>query len=213
MLVEGGAEPIAERILDVLREPFDLGTGNPITITTSIGIATGDREAASDLLRDADIALYEAKGAGRNRYRRVPARDAHRGARPARAGERPARRAGAAELFLVYQPILDLETGQVQAAEALLRWQHATRGLVPPTEFIALAEDSGVIVDIGAWVLETACEQAAAVDRRGLADQDVGQRLGAPARRPGPRAHRLPRAATARASIPTSSCSRSPRRR
>jgi EAL domain-containing protein (putative c-di-GMP-specific phosphodiesterase class I) len=65
------------------------------------------------------------------------------------------------ELFLVYQPILDLEAGEVSAAEALLRWQHATRGLVPPTEFIALAEESGVIVDIGAWVLETACEQAA----------------------------------------------------
>ena len=68
VLVEGGANEIAERILDVLREPFDLGTGTPISITTSIGIATGDREAAKDLLRDADIALYEAKGAGRNRY-------------------------------------------------------------------------------------------------------------------------------------------------
>jgi EAL domain-containing protein (putative c-di-GMP-specific phosphodiesterase class I) len=65
------------------------------------------------------------------------------------------------ELFVVYQPILDLETGEVTAAEALLRWQHATRGLVPPTEFIALAEDSGLIVEIGAWVLETAAEQAA----------------------------------------------------
>jgi diguanylate cyclase (GGDEF)-like protein len=70
VLVEGGANEIAERILAVLREPFDLGrgTGTPISITTSIGIASGDREAAKDLLRDADIALYEAKGAGRNRY-------------------------------------------------------------------------------------------------------------------------------------------------
>jgi diguanylate cyclase (GGDEF)-like protein len=68
VLVEGGAAQIAERILAVLREPFDLGTGTPISITTSIGIASGDREAAKDLLRDADIALYEAKGAGRNRY-------------------------------------------------------------------------------------------------------------------------------------------------
>ncbi len=69
VLVEGGAEKIAERIVDVLQEPFDLGAGSsPVTITASIGIASGDREAAKDLLRDADIALYEAKGAGRNRY-------------------------------------------------------------------------------------------------------------------------------------------------
>ena len=161
VLVEGGAETIARRILDVLREPFDLGTGSPITITTSIGIATGDREAAKDLLRDADIALYEAKGAGRNRFAEFR-HEMHIAAHDRMALQSDLRGALARnELFLVYQPILDLETGAVTAAEALLRWQHATRGLVPPTEFIALAEDSGVIVDIGAWVLETACEQAA----------------------------------------------------
>ena len=190
VLVEGGADLVAERILTVLREPFDLGTGNPITITTSIGIATGDREAARDLLRDADIALYEAKGAGRNRIAEFR-HEMHIAAHDRLALGSDLRGALARrELFLVYQPILDLETGEVKAAEALLRWQHATRGLVPPTEFIALAEDSGVIVDIGAWVLETACEQAAQWTARGLADQDVGQRLGAPARRSGPRAYR-----------------------
>jgi diguanylate cyclase (GGDEF)-like protein len=161
VLVQGGADLIARRILAVLREPFDLGTGNPITITTSIGIATGDREAARDLLRDADIALYEAKGAGRNRIAEFR-HEMHIAAHDRLALESDLRGALARrELFLVYQPILDLESGAVTAAEALLRWQHATRGLVPPTEFIALAEESGVIVDIGAWVLETACEQAA----------------------------------------------------
>jgi diguanylate cyclase (GGDEF)-like protein len=161
VLVQGGADLIARRILAVLREPFDLGTGNPITITTSIGIATGDREAARDLLRDADIALYEAKGAGRNRIAEFR-HEMHIAAHDRLALESDLRGALArSELFLVYQPILDLESGAVTAAEALLRWQHATRGLVPPTEFIALAEESGVIVDIGAWVLETACEQAA----------------------------------------------------
>jgi diguanylate cyclase (GGDEF)-like protein len=161
VLVEGGANEVAERILEVLREPFDLGTGTPISITTSIGIASGDREAAKDLLRDADIALYEAKGAGRNRYAEFR-HEMHIAAHDRLALENDLRGAIARhELFLVYQPILNLDSGRIVAAEALLRWQHATRGLVPPSEFIALAEDSGLIMEIGAWVLETACEQAA----------------------------------------------------
>ena len=161
VLVEGEAAQIAERILGVLREPFDLGTGSTISVTTSIGIASGDRKAAKDLLRDADIALYEAKGAGRNRYAEFR-HEMHIAAHDRLALENDLRGAIARdELFLVYQPILDLETGEVTAAEALLRWQHATRGLVPPTEFIGLAEESGLIMDIGAWVLETAAEQAA----------------------------------------------------
>ncbi|RKQ84922.1 diguanylate cyclase (GGDEF)-like protein [Solirubrobacter pauli] len=168
VLVEGGAEKIAERIVDVLREPFAIGTGSPVTITASVGIATGDREAAKDLLRDADIALYEAKGAGRNRYAEFR-HEMHIAAHERLELEsdlRGAARRG--ELFLVYQPILELANGEVKAAEALLRWQHPTRGLIPPTEFIALAEESGVIVEVGAWVLDTACEQAAQWAQAGM---------------------------------------------
>ena len=199
VLVEGGAAHIAERILDVLREPFDLGTGTPISVTTSIGIATGDRDAAKDLLRDADIALYEAKGAGRNRYAEFR-HEMHIAAHDRLALENDLRGAIARdELFLVYQPILDLDTGEVTAAEALLRWQHATRGLVPPTEFIALAEESGLIVEIGAWVLEIAAEQAARVGRQRHADRHLGQRLRAPARRSRPAGRGRARAAPLRA--------------
>jgi diguanylate cyclase (GGDEF)-like protein len=163
VLVEGEPELVAKRILAVLREPFDLGTAHgPVGITTSIGIASGGREAARDLLRDADIALYEAKGAGRNRYAEFR-HEMHIAAHDRLALQTDLTHAIARdELFVVYQPVLDLESGTVVAAEALLRWQHSTRGLVPPAEFIALAEDSGLIVDVGAWVLERACAQAAA---------------------------------------------------
>ena len=115
VLVEGGPEKIAERILAVLQEPFELGTGSPITITTSIGIATGDREAAKDLLRDADIALYEAKGAGRNRYAEFR-HEMHIAAHDRLELESDLRGAIAPRRALPRLPAaLDLETGEVSA--------------------------------------------------------------------------------------------------
>ena len=159
-----GAELVAQRLLDVLDEPFRLEAagGEPLTVTASIGIAVGDRELAQDLLRDADIALYEAKVAGRNRYtvfheemqatlqrQRELELDLHH------ALERD-------ELFLEYQPTFDLADERLTGVEALVRWRHPRRGIVPPGDFIPLAESSGLIVQLGNWVLETACRQGAA---------------------------------------------------
>ena len=205
VLVEGGAEKIAKRIVGVLREPFDLGTGSPITITTSIGIATGDREAAKDLLRDADIALYEAKGAGRNRYAEFR-HEMHIAAHDRLELESDLRGAIARhELFLVYQPILDLETGEMPAAEALLRWQHPTRGLIPPDRVHRAGR--GERRDrrhrrVGA---RDRLRAGRPVDRRRPPDPHLGQRLRAPARRPEPARAPSATRCTAPASIPTSS--------
>jgi diguanylate cyclase (GGDEF)-like protein len=162
-------ERIAERLLDVLRTPFLLrqnGSPMELRITASIGIASVDG-TPDGLLHDADIALYQAKEAGGDRYV-VFQRVMHAAARDRRQLENDLRLALAREeLLLVYQPIVDLADGAVTGAEALLRWRHPTRGIVPPTAFIPLAEESGSIVAIGAWALRAACERVAACHARG----------------------------------------------
>jgi diguanylate cyclase (GGDEF)-like protein len=169
VLVEGGAptgspEFVAERLLEVLREPFEID-GAPrgtLRITASIGIAFGMHEEATDLLRDADIALYEAKTAGRDRYVTFQRamQDAVQDRLTLELDLRAASERG--EFFLVYQPIFDLENGRVLGVEALLRWNHPTRGEVQPDSFIPLLEETKQIVEVGRWVLNEACRQAAA---------------------------------------------------
>jgi diguanylate cyclase (GGDEF)-like protein len=169
--LDAGPELVAERLLEVLGEPYDFnGTlGRPLKVTASIGIAVGGRATADELLRDADLALYEAKEAGRSRYAMFES-SMQNAARDKLIIEMDLADALAhEELFLLYQPTFDLRSESVIGVEALIRWQHPTRGVVLPDEFIPIAESSRLIVPIGRWVLQQACGQAARWREQGYA--------------------------------------------
>ena len=156
------AKLLAERIIEMLRQPFDIDGGN-ISIGTSIGIALASEHATSadDLLKMADLALYRAKSTGRNGYTFFdPEMSEIASAR--QEIESDLRRAIQENEFeLHYQPIIDSKTRKICSAEALVRWRHPTKGLIYPDLFIPLAEETGLITQIGDWVLRAACAEAA----------------------------------------------------
>jgi PAS domain S-box/diguanylate cyclase (GGDEF) domain len=164
-----GPDLLAERLQEVLREPFRLEgfEGTPLSITGSIGIAGGQRGTAEELLRDADIALYRAKAVGKDcwalfepemQFEVLDRLGLKMDLQTALERD---------EFFLLYQPLFDLDTTHVYGVEALIRWDHPRRGVVGPDDFIPMLEESGLIVDVGRWVLDEACRQAAAWKRRG----------------------------------------------
>jgi diguanylate cyclase (GGDEF)-like protein len=167
--LEAAPKLVAQRILDVLRQPIQLeGDHAPLCLTASIGIATGRAASAEELMEDADLALDNAKAVGKNGYVQFESA-MHTAAQDRIHLEMDLARALAADqLFLVYQPMLDLKSEQVVGVEALLRWRHPTAGVIPPDSFIPIAEENGLIVTFGRWVLEEACAQAAIWHKRGF---------------------------------------------
>ncbi|TXH32460.1 MAG: GGDEF and EAL domain-containing protein [Rhodospirillaceae bacterium] len=157
-----GPAVLADRLVKAMAKPFDLG-GQQTIIGTSIGISLfpGDGDKGDELVRAADTALYRAKSAGRGTFRFFEAQMDMR-LQERRLLERDLRQALATnQLEVHYQPLVDCDQVKVLGFEALVRWTHPERGSISPAEFIPLAEESGLIIPLGAWVLRTACTEAA----------------------------------------------------
>jgi diguanylate cyclase (GGDEF)-like protein len=211
---EAAGVKVARRIMEAFVLPVGVGSES-VAVYVSVGIATshGGDFSAEEMIRDADVAMYKAKTSGKGHFQVFhPSMGA---AVLERHGLKEELRLAIErhELTLYFQPIVDLDTGQLVAEEALVRWEHPRRGLVGPSEFVPLAEETGLILSLGQYVLEEACRQACrwqarlAADPAGGADVAVHVNLSAVELRDPELVGRSPRPRSIRAA----SCSRSPR--
>jgi diguanylate cyclase (GGDEF)-like protein/PAS domain S-box-containing protein len=164
----GGPVEVAQRLLDSLQPPFE-GNGKELFVHASVGVAvsTSQRQTSEELLRDADISMYKAKSNGKNRLE-VFEPSMHTAALDRMALKGDLERAlDRGEFGVLYQPIMRLGSGQMAGVEALVRWHHPRRGMVGPLDFIPLAEETGLIIQLGRWVLDEACRQAVAWEAAG----------------------------------------------
>ena len=170
---EREAQEMAERLGACFLRPFALG-GEQQFATASVGLVVADSHIeASELLRDADAAMYRAKEAGRGRYEVFDEGMRARAVARLQVENELRRALDREELQLFFQPIHDLRSGRIASCEALVRWNHPERGLVGPDQFIPIAEESGLIVPLGAWVLQRACRQLARWRRSVDAAEDL----------------------------------------
>lgn len=167
---EEDAVAISRKLLVAISEPVPTSVGQPVSVTASIGIALFPEHADStdDLIRAADTAAYEAKANGRNRYTVFSRTLAHRALERLQLEQGLRHAIERQELELQWQPVMDMHSGRMIGAEALLRWTHPVSGRISPERFIPLAEETGLILPLGNWVLEQACRHAAQWREQGL---------------------------------------------
>ncbi len=163
------AEAVAESVLDAIAQPYVIDDEQHfVTVSVGIALAPHDAAGADELLQAADLAMYHSKERGANAYLRYDERLRRQAGEEALREIELRRAVDNEEFVLHFQPIVDAASERIVKAEALVRWRHPTRGIVPPGEFIPLAERTGLIVPLGQWVLEAACARIRAWDAAGL---------------------------------------------